>query len=160
MISAATLKARYEYRPDTGEFIHLVGHGRRRAGDVAGAPNSLGYITVGIGGRNYYAHRLAFIYMTGRCPQEVDHINGDPSDNRWCNLRAATHSQNLKNMKLHKTNTSGFKGVSWCSYGKSWRASIKVNGKNLRLGRFKTPEEAAQAYNLAADEYHGEFKRK
>ncbi len=89
--------------------------------------------------------------------ERVDHINGDGTDNRRANLRAATHAQNMRNRKKHKNNTSGFKGVSPMR-GK-WRAQIRFEGRKHHLGIFDSPEEAAEAYDEAARRLHGEFAR-
>lgn len=89
----------------------------------------------------------------------VDHINGDRLDNRRCNIRLATRSQNASNSKRPKTNKSGFKGVYWDKTGSKWRAQIKVNGKKIHLGMFNTPESASEAYIKAAENYFGDFAR-
>jgi len=89
--------------------------------------------------------------------QLVDHINGDPLDNRKSNLRFCTRSKNAMNCKIHKHNTSGYKGVSRC--GKKWRAYIVKNNKQKHIGIFKTKEEAAKAYNQEALRLFGEFAK-
>lgn len=89
----------------------------------------------------------------------VDHINGNPLDNRRCNLRLATQLQNTHNRNKSTNNTSGYKGV-WkrCDgRAKKWTAEIKVAGVKHFLGGFFTPEEAAKAYNIAALKFHKEF---
>jgi len=103
-----------------------------------------------------YLHRLI-------CPPAeglyVDHINGDTADNRKCNLRTVTHSENMKNQKKNALNTSGYKGVTFNKEMKKWRARITSNGKRYFLGDYSTPEEAHNAYCKAVKEYHGEFGR-
>lgn len=90
----------------------------------------------------------------------IDHINGNPLDNQRANLRYATHAQNMRNRKLNKNNTSGYKGVlAPRGKDKTWRAEIKCNNIRYRLGSFKNKEDAARAYNIAAIRYHGEFAR-
>lgn len=87
----------------------------------------------------------------------VDHRNGDTLDNRRENLREATRSQNSRNAGRRADNTSGFKGVSWHSGSRLWRAYITVNGQREELGSHKSPIEAARAYDAAAREHFGEF---
>lgn len=96
--------------------------------------------------------------MTGKWPtSQVDHINGDRSDNRWANLRQATQSQNSMNIGRRSTNVSGFKGVHWNKATQKWRACITINQKKFHLGLFQTAELAFGAYQLAAEKHHGPF---
>lgn len=88
---------------------------------------------------------------------QVDHINGNKLDNRRCNLRLATSSQNQQNRRVGKDNTSGFKGVSWHKKSKKWCAQITVNRKVKHIGIFDDSIEAAKAYDKAAKELHGVF---
>lgn len=88
---------------------------------------------------------------------EVDHINGDPLDNRRENLRVCTHAENLKNRKLNKNNKSGYKGVRWHVKDKKWRAEIQTLGKNIFLGNYSSKEEAAIAYNEMAKKLFKSF---
>lgn len=87
----------------------------------------------------------------------VDHINRNPFDNRRCNLRYATPTQNNGNRKLEKTNTSGFRGVYWHKVAKKWMASIGENGKSVYLGLHPTREDAARARDQYARKVFGEF---
>lgn len=86
----------------------------------------------------------------------VDHINGNPLDNRKANLRVCTQKENSRNRKAYSTNKSGFKGVSYDKRLSAYRATITIHGKQKYLGRYKCPIAAAMAYNEAAQKYHCE----
>ena len=87
----------------------------------------------------------------------VDHINRDGLDNRKCNLRFCTPSQNNMNTRLPTTNTSGYRGIFWEKNCKKWEANLRVDNKSIYGGVFKTAEEAARAYDEIAKKYHGGF---
>ena len=164
MITAEELRSLYSYSPETGDFIRLTSAYMNPAGSIAGTFDKDGYRQISIGPRKatkiYKSHRLAWLYMTGEWPKgHIDHINGNPSDNRWCNLREATPTQNVANAKRRKDNTSGFKGVCWYRKTKKWKAEIMISQKHIHLGYFDTPELAHQAYVDAAIKYFGEFAR-
>ena len=89
----------------------------------------------------------------------VDHRDGNPLNNRRSNLRLATKAQNVWNSCKRKNNTSGFKGVCWHKPARKWRASISLQGKTVSLGYFTNPVLAANAYDKAAREHHGEFAK-
>jgi len=159
-LSATHLRQILTYDVDTGLFRWNVSRGKVRAGQLAGKTgcNTSGYKEIMIDYRMYRSHRLAWLYVTGEWPAlQIDHINGDRTDNRFCNLRLATHSENQANMKRKRTNGSGFKGV--CRDKGQWRAKITVDRKIFDLGRFGTPEEAHQAYVAAAAAHRGIFAR-
>lgn len=88
---------------------------------------------------------------------QVDHINGNGLDNRRGNLRTCTHRQNCLNKRGFSVHNHGFKGMNYRKERNRWQAQIRVNGKNIHLGYYKTPEEAALAYNVAAVDHFGEF---
>jgi hypothetical protein len=90
---------------------------------------------------------------------DTDHRDGDGLNNQRSNLRICTHSENLRNVKKDKDNTSGFKGVSWHSGAKKWKASIMTDGKETYLGIFTLKVDAYKAYCEACVKYHGEFAR-
>lgn len=149
-----------DYDPATGLFVWKVSARGQRAGDVAGHYNKAnGYVRIGFKrGVSYYAHILAWLFMTGEWPaDEIDHKDLDGSNNRWGNLRQATHAQNGWNKKQRSGSGRPYKGVKVLSRGYS--AAIIVNGKLIELGRYYTAEEAAKAYDNAARQYHGEFAR-
>jgi hypothetical protein len=156
------LKELLTYNPETGLFHWLVRTSNRTdVGKQAGhCEKRLGYVLIELDGRLYQAQRLAWLYMHGHWPEfEIDHENGNPSDNRFLNLRAATHSQNLKNVKRPSHNTSGFKGVHLHRQSGRWRARIRANGKYYSLGLHTTKELAHAAYREGAIRLHGEFAR-
>lgn len=146
---------------ETGKFYWKVdsrGNGLgHKVGDVAGTIHN-GYVVIHIGGIDYGAHCLTWLYVYGVCPKEkVDHIDGDPSNNRTDNLREATHAENGRNRKLNSSNTSGHRGVHF-RYGR-WGAAIRFNRKLINLGYFDKKEEAVLAYETKSEELFGKFKR-
>jgi hypothetical protein len=150
----------FRYEPMTGYLYWLVTTAWRvKVGDQAGWDNAYGYRRLRVQGREYFAHHIVWLYHHGKLPKEIDHIDGDPSNNRIENLRVATHAQNLANTKRRCDNTSGFKGVRLHKHSGLWNARIKAHGKVRSLGYFKTPELAGRAYAAAASKYFGEFSR-
>jgi hypothetical protein len=125
-------------------------------GSVAGSKNWAGYILIPVNRATWRAHHLAWLYVYGRLPaQELDHVNGVPSDNRIANLREVTRAQNVQNQRAaQKRSKSGFLGVSHCPLTKRWRARICTNGVQRMIGRFNTPEEAHAAYVEAKRQQH------
>lgn len=133
-------------------------------GCVAGTTNKLGYVLIGIPGfKQIQAHRLAWIYVHGLTigGAEIDHKDGDPSNNAIDNLRLATSSEQKRNKRVQANNRCGLKGAYYhaCRPGKKWRSQIKVADRLIFLGYFNTAEEAHAAYGKAAVEHFGEFAR-
>jgi len=120
-----------------------------------------GYRIIGLFHNYTSAHRVAWAIYYGKCPGnfEIDHINRDKSDNRICNLRLATRSQNSMNVPAQKNNSSKLKGAHWNSRTGKYRSKIMLNGKEHFLGYFTTAEEASAAYAEASKKLHGEFGR-
>ncbi len=161
MMTSDRLHQLLDYDTKSGVFTWNVSvNSRANAGDVAGCINGQGYRQIKIDGRPYLAHRLAWLCETGNWPKEcIDHVNGDRADNRFENLREATNSENQRNARKHRDNSSGFKGVSWQSRDCRWQARIQVNKKCKYLGLFDTKESARAAYLAAAMKLHGSFAR-
>lgn len=152
MLTQQELKSLLHYDPDTGVFRWRTAarHGQMPPWSEAGAIHKLGYVIVGVAGRKYRAHHLAWLYMTGQWPGRfIDHRNGVKSDNCWANLREASRKQNAENVPLRTDNTTGFRGVTFESNKGLYRARIRHNGRLIGLGRFKTAEQAAEAARAA-----------
>ncbi len=125
------------------------------------------YWLIGINQTRYFAHRLAWFYVHKKWPEhELDHINLDKSDNRIKNLREVTHANNMKNVKIRKHNSTGFKGVILLRPTKLNRnkrdryvARIVVDDKMIYLGNYDTPDAAHAAYADASQKHHGKHGR-
>lgn len=106
------------------------------------------YFRICMGQQVFLAHRIAWLYMTGEFPDGViDHINGNPSDNRWCNLRCVTQKENSQNVyKAKKNSKSGLLGAHFSKVHRRWVAQIRVNGKTKQIGAFDDAQSAHQAY--------------
>ncbi|WP_086480762.1 AP2/ERF family transcription factor [Oceanospirillum sanctuarii] len=153
-LNQSDLKSLMDYDPETGSFTQKTKRPGVKQGAIAGSLMLNGYIQIRVLGRKYLAHRLAFLYMMGEMPSEcVDHIDGNPSNNTWSNLRLASHAQNMRNRKA----VSGYKGVS--AHRGNFRAVITAKGVRYNLGSFLTADLAAQAYDRAAIKLHGSFAR-
>jgi hypothetical protein len=159
MITQLELKKVLHYDPDTGIFTWLVNKsGGATVGSVAGGINGKGYLQIKINYKVYQLHRLAWLYMTGKNPKQIiDHINGISADNRFCNLREATRSQNNMNTQRYKNNNSGYKGVCFYAPTKKFAAYIAWNKQRKNIGYFNTAKEASEAYKAYAKILHGEF---
>jgi len=132
----------------------------RWAHKKAGGINSLGYHQICIDGVIYLAHVLAWFYMTGTWPEnEIDHRNETRNDNRWCNLRKATKSQNMCNRGKQRNNKSGIKGVCWSSRDKKWIVTLNVNRKCVFRQTFNIFEDAVLAREKASIQFHKEFAK-
>jgi len=159
-LTQGRLKQLLHYDPLTGVFTRRMPSGNAHVGDIAGWRMPINYWGINLSGRQYYAHRLAWLYVYGEWPRDqIDHINGNKTDNRIRNLREANDQQNRRNMGLPRTNTSGFKGVVWFRRDSRWRAQIMLAKKGIHIGYFDTKEEASAAYEAKAEEIFGKFKR-
>jgi hypothetical protein len=112
---------------------------------------------MGFAGKRLYVHRVMWALVTGAWPvADIDHINGDRTDNRIANLREASRAQNLQNTLNRAPGMSGIKGVTFDRQTGKWRPQLKKNGKSINLGRFESCEQAQAAY-IAAKRQHHEF---
>jgi len=180
-VTPEELRELLDYNPDTGaltwkdrplKYFH-DNYGRytkERAYQIfktsfAGRPaltakNPNGYLRGNLFGKSLLAHRAAFCLMEGRWPSnQIDHINGDRSDNRWANLREATNTQNQYNQRSARGSASRFVGVSRCKKSNKWVAYICPEGVKVSLGSYGTEEEAAKARDQAAVKVFGQYAR-
>ena len=152
MLTQAQLHQLFNYNPETGIFIKKK---KSNLCKPCGWNNGKGYTKIGVNGKYYYAHRMAWVYVHGEVPDgDLDHINGNPSDNRICNLRVTNRSQNMQNTLKFKTNTSGYKGVTWLKKQKKWKAQITNNNHAISIGIYDSVEEAYEAYCQTARKLH------
>lgn len=155
-LAADFVRTILDYNPDIGALSWK--HRSDRRNPFAGKPitgvNGHGYIKLMICGHDYPSHRVMWPSA------QIDHISGVGYDNSWTNLREANHSENCRNCKVRNTNTSGERGVSWDIRRNKWRAAIFLNGRNKHLGMFSDIKSAAAAYQKAAVEFFGEFRRR
>lgn len=161
-LTADRLREFLHYEPETGVFTWKVSRrGKTRIGAIAGlSQDGRGYRRIIIDNKQHYEHRLVWLYVHGKWPSgQIDHANGDRADNRLCNLRLATHSENMCNSRMRYHNQAGLKGASWHQESGKWQARIRKDGVVTSLGYFSTPEEAHAAYVAAASKKHGKFAR-
>lgn len=170
--SVTYLRERVDYDPVTGVFTwrarpvdqfpgarHCGTWNTRYAGKLAGTIKVNGYRAIGIDDKQYYAHRIAWLMVYGsEAPHEIDHIDGDRTNNRIANLRSATTAQNAANKRKTATNT-GAKGIWFDAAAGKFRACITHDYKQRHLGCFDTLEEATAARREAAERLHGAFAR-
>lgn len=129
----------------------------RQAGKRAGTMTD-GYLIVNTAAFGRLSvHRVIFLMHHGYLPEEVDHIDGDPTNNKIENLRPATHAQNMRNVKTSVANRSGRKGVYWHKSLRRWTAGIRVDGKQTSIGAFDSMLDAVAARIAAEREHYGEF---
>jgi len=170
MITQARLKELLHYDPDTGVLTWLVNRGRIPAGAQCGSESEhregQSYRKVTIDGKNYLSHRLAWLYIHGDFPDcQIDHKNGDGTDNRLANLRDVTNTINQQNRTIHRNNKSGFTGVRWHKHWSRWTAIITVDSNKIYLGSFDNKIDAVAARMRANKKYgfhenHGQSRHK
>lgn len=139
------------YDEESGVFMRLKSAGSSKAGDIVGWSDSssgIEYKITKINGKKVGLHRLAFFYVNGRWPIQIDHINGNGADNRWKNLREVSGNENNKNTRILKNNKSGVHGVKWYK-GKKWVSYISVMKKQIHLGYYHSFFDACCARKSA-----------
>tara|TARA_R110000803_G_scaffold48570_4_gene100987 strand:+ start:183 stop:677 length:495 start_codon:yes stop_codon:yes gene_type:complete len=159
MLNQETLKKYLNYDPETGVFAWKVPTSNRvSVGSIAGTSHSPGgYVSIGLFGKLYKAHRLAMLYVHGESPKnDTDHINGIKNDNRINNLRAVTRTENLKNKALNKNNTSGTVGVFWNKKQQAWKVVIGETYCGIFKSKLDAVAKAKSVYKeLGYHENHG-----
>ncbi len=146
----------FDYDPATGILRWRVARSNIvKVGQIAGCINKSLNRRVVIG--KMYDYQIAWVWVHGEWPTEIDHVDRDPLNCRIANLRLATSAQNKFNKPKQANNKSGYKGVSWDKKNKQWVAQIAICGRQTNLGRFNRIENAALAYNFAAHEHFGHF---
>jgi len=139
----------FDYR-DGDLYWKSTGTGRRDISKPAGCIRSDSYKTIRIKGKQYYTHRLVWLYVHGKFPNEqIDHINGDKLDNSIENLRDVTTQENQRNQSMRVNNKSGHMGVSWHTCKDKWQVHIKADSKTKHLGYFNILEDAVEARKQA-----------
>jgi hypothetical protein len=160
-LTAARARELIRYEPETGDFYYTARRSNVcRKDGLAGTKGPGGRIQVRLDKKVYLAHRVAFLLVTGEWPKNVvDHIDGNPSNNCWSNLRDVsqqTNSYNIRGAPRHSKHAK-LLGAHWCSQRELWKSSIKVNGAVQHLGVFDSAEEASAAYFAAKRVLHPGF---
>ena len=157
-MSTNDLRDLLEYDKATGDLRWKVQRGGHAPGSKAGSVHKVyGYLHVQVARKNYRNHRIAWFLVTGEWPQlEVGHIDRNPANNAWLNLRLANSSQQKFNQNVRVDNTSGVRGVRYETG--AYRATICVEKKRLHLGRFGSLAEAVLARAYAEAAYFGDFR--
>lgn len=157
-LTAERLRQVLRYEPETGHLYWLEDRGPwAKAGHLAGVIRPDGYVMIRLFQTLYYAHRLAWFWMTGEWPNQIDHKDLDKANNSWDNIRISTQAQNVCNTRLRKDNTSGFKGVVERPSRKNVRYIAQYRQKHI--GCFATAEQAHEAWRKEATRQQGEFVR-
>jgi len=158
-LTAEELRQVLSYCPDCGKFRWLEPASRRvKPGDAAGFTKANGYVKIRVNGVQYFAHRLAWLYVYGKWPQsEIDHINHDRSDNRIANLRDVVHMTNANNRRPRPRDQRAVPGVPRgnvrpAKCGTRWEAYYYRGSKYVHVGTFPTPESASEALRAAVGE--------
>jgi hypothetical protein len=153
-VTAERLRELFNYDPKTGILTRRFTRGSRIAGSVVGNVAKDGRVQLSVDNNHCRAHRIIWLMVTGSLPlHDVDHVDGNPSNNRWDNLRDVPHKINLQNRQgATKANPLKLLGVQ--PNHNRFMANIKIDGKRVYLGTYKTPQEAHAVYLEAKRKYH------
>lgn len=151
-ITQSKLHSILDYDPDTGIFTWKIAKGKSKIGKIAGNTNSRGYIRIMINSKQYLAHRLAWLYVNGEMPNQIDHINRNKSDNYISNLRNVSNIENHMNKGIFSNNKVSMSGIEFNKNAKKWRVRIQKEGKRFLIGYFNDLQEAKEARMKAQKE--------
>lgn len=166
------LRRFFDYDQQTGKLFHRIrepdsrndadackAFNRQYGGTEALAfADRRGYLHGRFEGKSYQAHRIIWKWMTGEDPDTIDHIDGDPSNNRFTNLRNCTNAENSRNYHKCTVGSSKYRGVCWVKRDQAWAARISAGDQGkISLGNYASEIEAALAYDAAARRFHGQF---
>jgi len=154
MFTQQEIKDLLIYNPSTGKLSYKDESLLNCQSKKSTTKHSGGYLTINIYGKYYLAHRIIFLYMKGRFPEQIDHINHQRDDNRWCNLREVINQENMMNTSLSKNSSTKVNGVSFHRQRNKYRAYIMVDRKQISLGLYTSIEDAKQARELANQKYN------
>lgn len=146
----------FEYK--NGNLYRKISAGRSKKGDIAGSKHPNGYCKIAIKNKTYLIHRVIFLMVKGYCPEFIDHINNNRSDNRIENLRSCSREENHKNQKIPKTNSSGIKNVYWDKRTNKWCVALRINKNQKKyIGLYESKDLAKISAINARNKYHGKF---
>lgn len=149
-------KKLFNYDANNGQLVWKINSGRANIGNVAGTLVSGGYIRVLIRNKSYAVHHIIWWLETGRWPKEIDHIDRNPCNNVFSNLREVSRSENMLNKPLQSNNTSGVKGVHYCSWRGKWKVQCRKVGKTPIQEYYDSKEDAIRRRLSIESEYYGE----
>lgn len=158
-VSVNRIKQLLDLDPVTGQFRWKVSRGPARAGSVAGNKDAYGYTCLTVDGVAVKAHRAVFAITHGYWPDRVDHIDGNPANNRPENLREATAAENSMNRRRRKDSTSGVKGVVWSKKSRKWEARCGAGGRFFYVGQFDDLVQAEERLREFRQALHADFAR-
>lgn len=165
MVTQSRLHELFDYKDGNLIWKNVTDKKRIKTGYIAGQlfTSQVGrkYWSIRVDKKNYYAHRLIWIFHFGKITKDhIDHIDGNGLNNKVENLREATHKENCRNIKVSSANTSGYTGVYLDKKRNKFVSQIKVDGKHKYLGSFLNIDDALNARIKAEKQYFCEFARK